>query len=414
MRLEITRRSDLATRALLELARTGERTKASVLAEAVGTTPGFLSQAMTPLVARGWAGSEPGPTGGYTALVDPADLTVLEVIEAVEGPTDTGRCVLEDRACAGAGAATGLCRAAPAVVQRPRPAPGGAGEHPSVQPPGEGAGRVSGPIADVATRAPGRPTLRAVALPTEHGGWGLTLEPGLLGLLVAPSVAGACLALAAMVAFVARTPLKLALVDQRRGRTLPRTVLARRVAAIELLVLGLLVAIALATAGSPFWVPAALAAPLIAVESWFDVRSRSRRLVPELAGAVGVCSVAAMIVLADGDGARLAAGIWAILTARILTSIPHVRDQIARLHGRPVSVASGLAADGAALVVAAAAVALDDRLLAGAIAVGAVVVIQRLTARGEIPRAVVLGVRQMALGFGVVLVTAVGVLTGSN
>jgi Rrf2 family iron-sulfur cluster assembly transcriptional regulator len=109
MRLEITRRSDLATRALLELARTDERTKASVLAEAVGTTPGFLSQAMTPLVARGWAGSEPGPTGGYTVLVDPADLTVLEVIEAVEGPTDTGRCVLEDRACAGAGAATGLC-----------------------------------------------------------------------------------------------------------------------------------------------------------------------------------------------------------------------------------------------------------------------------------------------------------------
>jgi Rrf2 family iron-sulfur cluster assembly transcriptional regulator len=101
MRLEITRRSDLATRALRELARTGERTKASVLAELVGTTPGFLSQAMTPLVTRGWARSEPGPTGGYTALVDPAELTVLEVIEAVEGTTDTGRCVLEDRPCSG-------------------------------------------------------------------------------------------------------------------------------------------------------------------------------------------------------------------------------------------------------------------------------------------------------------------------
>ena len=108
MRLEITRRSDLATRALLELARTGERTKASVLADRVGTTPGFLSQAMTPLVAQGWVRSDPGPTGGYTVLVDPAALTVLEVIEAVEGPTDTGRCVLEDRPCAGTGAA-GLC-----------------------------------------------------------------------------------------------------------------------------------------------------------------------------------------------------------------------------------------------------------------------------------------------------------------
>ncbi len=109
MRLEITRRSDLATRALLELARSGERTKASVLAERVGTTPGFLSQAMTPLVAQDWVRSDPGPTGGYTVIVDSTVLTVLEVIEAVEGPTDTGRCVLEDRPCAGTGAVAGLC-----------------------------------------------------------------------------------------------------------------------------------------------------------------------------------------------------------------------------------------------------------------------------------------------------------------
>ena len=65
MRLEITRRSDLATRALIELARLGRRTKSAELAEAIGTTPGFLSQAMTPLAAKGWVRSEPGPSGGY-------------------------------------------------------------------------------------------------------------------------------------------------------------------------------------------------------------------------------------------------------------------------------------------------------------------------------------------------------------
>jgi len=101
VRLEITRRADLATRALLALSEEGERMKASVLAARIGTTPGFLSQAMTPLVAHGWVRSEPGPTGGYTALVDPAEISVLEIIEAVEGRTDTGRCVLEDRPCSG-------------------------------------------------------------------------------------------------------------------------------------------------------------------------------------------------------------------------------------------------------------------------------------------------------------------------
>ena len=257
---------------------------------------------------------------------------------------------------------------------------------------------MSGSTADVAAPAGARTPLRGVALPSEHGGWGLTLEPGLLGLLVAPSVAGACLAVAAVVAFVARTPLKLALVDRRRGRELPRTVLARRVAAAELLVLAALVGTAAATAPAPFWWPALVAAPLVGVESWFDVRSKSRRLAPELAGAIGVCSVTAMIALADGDSARLAAGLWAVLTARVVTSIPHVRDQIARLHGRAGSTTAALA------------VALDDRLLAGAVAILAVVAIQRMTARGEIPRPAVLGMRQMALGFGVVLVTAAGVL----
>ena len=103
MRLEITRRADLATKALLELAARGTKTKAADLAEKIGASAGFLAQAMTPLVARGWVRSEPGPSGGYISATDLAELSVLDVIEAVEGPTDTAQCVLEDRACSGGG-----------------------------------------------------------------------------------------------------------------------------------------------------------------------------------------------------------------------------------------------------------------------------------------------------------------------
>ena len=80
-----------------------------------------------------------------------------------------------------------------------------------------------------APRAKQRSPLRTVALPSEHGGWGLTLEPVLLGLLVAHSVSALCIGLAAVLAFLARTPLKLAVVDARRGRTLERTRMARKV-----------------------------------------------------------------------------------------------------------------------------------------------------------------------------------------
>ena len=72
---------------------------------------------------------------------------------------------------------------------------------------------------------------RSVAVPTEHGGWSLTAEPALLGLLVAWSMPGLALGVAAMVAFMARTPLKLVLIDRFRHRSLPRTRLAARIAA---------------------------------------------------------------------------------------------------------------------------------------------------------------------------------------
>src|SRR5690606_22748321 len=145
-----------------------------------------------------------------------------------------------------------------------------------------------------------RPAWRAVALPDEHGGWGLSAEPALLGLLVAPSWAGGALAAGAVLAFLARTPLKLVLVDRWRGRWLPRTRLAARVAAAELALLAALGAAALALAGPAWLVPVAAAAPLVAVELWFDMRSRGRRLTPELCGAIGVSAVAAAVALAGG------------------------------------------------------------------------------------------------------------------
>jgi len=99
VRLELTRRTDLALRALLELGSVPRRTKGAELAERVGTTSGFLAQALAPLVERRWIVSEPGPTGGYSLAVGLDGLSVLDLIEASEGVTDTGRCVLVGDDC---------------------------------------------------------------------------------------------------------------------------------------------------------------------------------------------------------------------------------------------------------------------------------------------------------------------------
>ena len=255
-----------------------------------------------------------------------------------------------------------------------------------------------------------RNPIRAVAVPSEHGGWGLTIEPGLLGLLVAPSVAGACLAVAALLLFLLRTPLELALVDRRRHRRLPRTRLAERVAAAEATLLAVLVAVAAVTAhDGHWWIPAVVAAPLVAVELAYDIRSRRRRLVPELTGAVAIAAVVAAVVVAGDGDPHLAAGLWLILAARVTTSIPHVRAQIDRLHSRDWQPGLVLVSDLAAVVVAGVAVVLDERIIVGAAVLIAVVVVQQVRRRRPVAPVKIIGVSQMVLGFAVVAASAIGV-----
>ena len=252
---------------------------------------------------------------------------------------------------------------------------------------------------------------RAVAIPSEHGGWGLTLEPVLLGLVVAFSWSGLAIGLAAFVAFLVRTPLKLAVVDRRRHRTLPRTRLATRIAAVELVVLVALGVAALWSAGTEWLVPVLIAVPLVAVELWFDIRSRSRRLVPELAGAVGIAAVAASITVAGDEGWRLAVALWMVLAARAVASIPYVRTQIVRTRrgSSPLVTTDLFQVAGAAF--GFAAVAVDTRVLLGAIVVAALALGQSIAIRrGHIPPVKVIGLRQMAAGLAVVAATAVGVL----
>lgn len=253
------------------------------------------------------------------------------------------------------------------------------------------------------------PSVRSVAMPTEHGGWSLTLEPALLGLLVAWSWPGLALGVAAMVAFLARTPLKLVLVDRWRGRWLARTTLAAKLAAVELAVIAAL-AVYVAWAGDRrLWVPLAFAAPLIVLQLGYDMRSRSRRLLPEMAGTVGMGSVATAVALAAGADAKVAAGLWIVVAARGGAAVPYVRTQVLRLHERAHHLWHSDLAQFIALVAAAAGWASGLIPAAASLAVAAVAVFNTVSVRLAPRPAKVIGMQQMVFGFVVIAITAVAV-----
>lgn len=179
--------------------------------------------------------------------------------------------------------------------------------------------------------------VRLVALPAEHGGWSLLLEPVVLGLLLAPSVGGLLLSLAAVAAFLTRHPLKLVINEYRRGLRSSRTTLAQRFvlyyATLSLIAFGA----AVDFSDPEFLVPLMLAAPLALLQLVYDGMGRSRSLAGELTGSVAMASVASSIVLAAGWPYRPAFGVWAILVARVVPTILYVRCRLRVLNGKPTS-----------------------------------------------------------------------------
>jgi len=89
MRLKLNKSTDLALRAMRALCAAGDRLAGTALAQTLETSDYYLPQIMAPLVHRGWVTSTPGPNGGYELVANVGSISVLELIEAMEGPTDT-------------------------------------------------------------------------------------------------------------------------------------------------------------------------------------------------------------------------------------------------------------------------------------------------------------------------------------
>jgi len=240
--------------------------------------------------------------------------------------------------------------------------------------------------------------LRPLALPTEHGGWGFLLEPIVLGLLVAPSWGGALLATAAVFGFLARHPLKLALQDAARGRSYPRTPYCRMLATAYLLAAALALTAAVAVADVRILIPLGLVAPLALTQVLYDAYNRSRELLPEMAGAAAMTSVAAAMAMAGGMRILPALGVAGILVARFLPAIVYVRALL-----RPVPKWPAVSMH----VLAVAAVA----LYASPLAVLAMIVLLLRAIWGfthERPRAKTIGWREIVYGAVTVGLVAMG------
>ena len=100
MRLELTRRTDYAVRAMIVLARNPNETLSSAeLSQRTHIPVRFVTQVMSNLVREELVSAVIGRSGGYRLSSDPESVSVLAIVQAVEGDVRRQHCTLRGGPC---------------------------------------------------------------------------------------------------------------------------------------------------------------------------------------------------------------------------------------------------------------------------------------------------------------------------
>jgi Rrf2 family protein len=99
--MQITRQADYAVRAVLHLARSGnsERAATSTIAKEQNIPPSFLAKIISQLSIAGLLHTSRGARGGVTLAREAKEITLLEVVEAIDGPIQLNECVSNEGVC---------------------------------------------------------------------------------------------------------------------------------------------------------------------------------------------------------------------------------------------------------------------------------------------------------------------------
>lgn len=101
MQLSLKRKGDYAVRAMISVGRRYE--KGLLQARQISTEMHIpyktLTLILAELVAEGLLVATHGPNGGYRLARPPGEISLLDIVEAAEGPATLDHCVLRDGPC---------------------------------------------------------------------------------------------------------------------------------------------------------------------------------------------------------------------------------------------------------------------------------------------------------------------------
>jgi Rrf2 family protein len=99
--MQITRQADYALRAMifLDQMEPNQRAATSQIAEEQHIPPSFLAKIISQLSIAGLIHTSRGARGGVSLARSPEEITILEVVEAIDGPIALNECTQSPGAC---------------------------------------------------------------------------------------------------------------------------------------------------------------------------------------------------------------------------------------------------------------------------------------------------------------------------
>jgi Rrf2 family protein len=99
--MQITRQADYALRAMLFLARldANQRAATSRIADEMEIPPSFLAKIISQLSIAGLIHTSRGARGGVSLAHKPEDISLLDVVEAIDGPITLNDCTQDPDIC---------------------------------------------------------------------------------------------------------------------------------------------------------------------------------------------------------------------------------------------------------------------------------------------------------------------------
>lgn len=97
--MKINNETDYAFRIMRLLAQRGQMTDAKTVSEITSLPQRFTLKILGKLVSGGLVSSKKGSNGGYMLKRDADKITLLDILEVIEGPVEISRCLGDDFVC---------------------------------------------------------------------------------------------------------------------------------------------------------------------------------------------------------------------------------------------------------------------------------------------------------------------------